>query len=424
MNYSETIAYIYGLGRFGMKPGLERVYALLLALDNPQDKIKTIHVAGTNGKGSAATFLSSIITCAGYKVGLFTSPHLIRFTERMRIGGLEIGEDDVARLATQVMAAAPPATTFFEMVTALAWLYFAEQRVDVAIMEAGMGGRLDATNAASGILSVIMPVSLDHCEYLGTTVADIAFEKAGVIKQGRPVVTSVQSDQAMAVIAGECKKLSSPLCCSGEHFKVYWETGRLCYDGLQISLAGLKPGIAGRYQANNAATALAAAELLEGEGFHLPETALREGIESAFWPGRMEIAGKSPLILLDGAHNPAGGAALAESLRDFPHDRLILVAGVMADKDAEGIFTPLFPLTNRVYAVSPALERALPSGCLAGIFRARGITCEDAGNVAEGFAKARKDAGPRDLILVCGSLFIVGEARAILHAEQFEPFRG
>jgi dihydrofolate synthase/folylpolyglutamate synthase len=424
MNYSETIAYIYGLGRFGMRPGLERITALLLALDNPQDKIKTIHVAGTNGKGSAAMFLSTIMSCAGYKVGLFTSPHLIRFTERIRINDVEIEEENVVRLAGQVIAAAPPATTFFEMVTALGWLYFSEQRVDVAIMEAGMGGRFDATNAASGIMSVIMPVSLDHCEYLGATVAQIAFEKAGVIKPGRPVVTSVQSDEALAVMRGESAKLASPMFCNGEHFTGCWENGGLVYHGLQTSLSGLKPGIAGRYQADNAVTALAAAELLGGEGFHLPETALRSGIETASWPVRMEIAGEAPLILLDGAHNSAGGKALAEALQDVPHDRLILVAGVMADKDAEGIFTPLFPFTDRAYAVSPALERALPSDRLAGLCRARGVACEDAGTVAEGLAQARKEAGPRDLILVCGSLFTIGEARAILYAGQFEPFRG
>jgi dihydrofolate synthase/folylpolyglutamate synthase len=189
-------------------------------------------------------------------------------------------------------------------------------------------------------------------------------------------------------------------------------------------LSGLKPGIAGRYQADNAVCALAAAELLGGMGFHLPAKALRIGIESATWPGRMEIVGKEPRVLLDGAHNSAGGEALAEALQDVPRDRLILVAGVMADKDAEGIFKPLFPVTDRAYAVSPNLERALPSDRLAALCRDRRVPCIDAGTVAAGLEQAKDAAGPNDLILVCGSLFTVGEARAILYGKHFEPFRG
>lgn len=424
MTYQETLTYIYGLGRFGMRPGLERINALLTALDNPQERIKTIHVAGTNGKGSTAAFLSSIMASAGYKVGLFTSPHLSRFTERIRINGMEIKEEEVVWLAERVKAAAPAAATFFEMVTAMAWLLFSEQDVDLAVMEAGMGGRFDATNAASGIISIITPVSLDHCEYLGNTLAEIAFEKAGVVKPGRPLVISTQSDEALAVIGRQCDKLSSPMFICGKDFSGCWEDGGLNYHGIKTGLSGLKPGIAGRYQADNALCALAAVELLGGTGFHLPAKALRKGIERATWPGRMEIVGKAPRILLDGAHNSAGGEALAEALRDIPRDRLLLVAGVMADKDAEGIFTPLFPVTDRAYAVTPHLERALPSDRLAAFCRARQVTCADAGTVAAGLEQAKKEAGPRDLILVCGSLFTVGEARAILYGERFEPFRG
>lgn len=424
MTYQETLAYIYGLGRFGMRPGLERITALLNALDNPQERIKTIHVAGTNGKGSTAAFLSSILTCAGYKVGLFTSPHLFRFTERIRINGTEIKEEEVMRLAERVKAAAPATATFFEIVTAMAWLHFSGQNVDLAIMEVGMGGRFDATNAASGIMSVITPVSLDHCEYLGKTLAEIAFEKAGVVKPGRPLVTSNQTDEALAVIGLQCAKLSSPMFVCGKDFSGCWEDDGLKYQGLKTELSGLKPGIAGRYQADNAVCALAVAELLGGAGFHLPAKVLRKGIEKATWPGRMEIVGKAPRILLDGAHNSAGGEALAEALQDFPHDRLILVAGIMADKDAEGILAPLFPAAERVYAVSPNLDRALPSDRLAAFCRARKVPCTDAGTVAAGLEQAKKAAGSHDLILVCGSLFTVGEARAILHGENFEPFRG
>lgn len=424
MTYQETLAHIYGLARFGMKPGLERVTALLKALDNPHERINSIHVAGTNGKGSTAAFISSILDRAGYKVGLFTSPHLSRFTERIRINGTEIEEEEVARLAERVMGIAPAGATFFEIVTAMAWLHFSGRGVDLAIMETGMGGRFDATNAASGIMSVITPISLDHCEYLGKTMSEIAFEKAGVIKAGRPLVTSKQGDEALAVIGRQCEKLVSPMYIDGKDFSGCWEDDGLKYRGLKTVLSGLKPGIAGRYQADNAVCALASAELLGGMGFHLPEAALREGIEKATWPGRMETVGKAPRILVDGAHNPAGGEALAVALQDIPRDRLILVAGVMADKDAEGILAPLFPVADRVFAVSPRLDRALPSDRLAALCRARGVPCADAGTVAAGLEEAKNAAGPDDIILVCGSLFTVGEARAILYGEHFEPFRG
>jgi len=422
--YQETLAYIYGLGRFGMRPGLEKISALLKALDNPQDRIKSVHVAGTNGKGSTAAFLSSIMSSAGYRVGLFTSPHLIRFTERIRVNGDEIGEDDVVRISERLIAAASPETTFFELATAMAWLYFAEQQVDLAVMEVGMGGRFDATNASTGIMSIITPISLDHCEHLGGSLAEIAFEKSGVIRPGRPVVSSPQCREVLDVIGRQCEKLASPIYQCGEDFTGRWEDSCLSYCGLQNNLYGLTPGIAGRYQADNAFSALAAAELLGGLGFKVPEIALRSGIERASWPGRMEIIGEAPRIMLDGAHNPAGAQALAESLRDVPHDALILVAGVMADKDAEEIFNPLFPLAEKVYTVSSAMERSMPSERLAAFCRSLGVNCHDAGSVAEGLEQAKRAARPGDLILVCGSLFTVGEARSILCVERFEPFRG
>jgi dihydrofolate synthase / folylpolyglutamate synthase len=296
--------------------------------------------------------------------------------------------------------------------------------VDLAVMETGMGGRFDATNAASGLLSVITPISLDHCEHLGNSLAEIACEKAGVIRPGRPVVSAPQKQEVMAIIGRKCEMLAAPLYKCGEDFSGEWQGEGLSYRGLRNNLSGLTPGIAGRYQANNAFSALAAAELLVGSGFNVPVTALATGIERTSWPGRMEIIGEAPRIMLDGAHNPAGARALADSLRYVPHDALILVAGVMADKDAEEIFNPLFPLADLVYTVSPAMERAMPSGKLAALCRSLGVACHDAGTVAEGLEQARNDARQGDLILVCGSLFIVGEARSILCGERFEPFRG
>lgn len=424
MTYRETLAYIYGLARFGMRPGLERISTLLRALGNPEEKMPVIHVAGTNGKGSTAAFLSSIVATGGYRVGLFTSPHLIRFTERIRINGAEIAEDAVVRLAQRVIKAAPPETTFFEIVTAMAFLHFAEEEVRLAIMEAGMGGRLDATNSASGILSVITPISLDHCRYLGETVADITHEKAGVIKPGRPVVVAAQDAEALSVIARHSAETDSPCYVADVDFVSSWDQKGLNYRGLHTRIAGVSPGIPGRYQAVNAAVALCAAELLTTQGFALNASVLRRGIESARWPGRMERFGDAPGIVLDGAHNAAGAEALAEALTDVPHARLFLVVGVMGDKDVEGTLAHLLPLADSVFAVCPALERALPSDELASLCRKGGAKAIDAGEVAAGLALAARAAGPADLVLVCGSLFTVGEARAYLLEQHFEPYRG
>ena len=287
-----------------------------------------------------------------------------------------------------------------------------------------MGGRLDATNSASGILSLITPVSLDHCQYLGESIAAIAREKAGIIKPGRPVVVAVQDAEALSVLSRRCTELGSPLYLAGDDFSSSWEPQGLSYRGIRARMSGLCPGITGRYQKTNAATALCAAEILSTLGFVLDEPALRTGIDSARWPGRMETFGTSPRFLLDCAHNAAGAEALAESLADIPYSRLLLVIGIMGDKDTGGILAPLLPRADQVFAVSPAIERALPSDALAAICRDRGKETIDAGEVATGLLLAGKAADPADLVLVCGSLFTVGEARASLLTEQFEPCRG
>lgn len=424
MTYQEILTHIYGLGRFGMKPGLERIGAVLKALSHPQDGLRVIHVAGTNGKGSTAAFLAAVLAAGGHTVGLFTSPHLIAFPERIRINGREISEEDVVSLADRILSVAPAGTTFFEIVTAMAYLCFAEHGVDAAVMEVGMGGRLDATNIATGIVSVITPVALDHCEHLGDSLGRIAGEKAGVIKAGRPVVSAPQPREAMTAIRARCAALGSSLYEGGRDFSAFWKGGMLGYRGIRWELAGVRPGIPGRFQAINAAAALCAAELLEQCGLPVTPAAARRGVESASWPGRMEMFPGPPRVLLDGAHNPGGAVALAESLADIPRDALILVTGMVGDKDADGILAPLLPLADRVIAVTPAIPRGLPSGQLAGRCRNLGCQALDAGGVVEGLETAIAEAHPDDLILVCGSLFTVGEARARLLNKKFEPFRG
>lgn len=424
MSYREILTRIYGLGRFGIRPGLDRIRVILKALSDPQDGLSVIHVAGTNGKGSTSAFLSSILDAAGFRVGLFTSPHLIAFPERIRLNGREIAEEEVLRLAEKVLSVSPEGSTFFEIVTAMAYLAFAESGVGPAVMEVGMGGRFDATNAATGILSLITPIALDHCQYLGEDIAAIALQKAGVIKQGNPVVSAPQPPEALAVIRQQCANLGSALYVNGPDFRSDCKEGFLSYIGLEWKLDGIKPGIPGCYQSANAASALAAAELLARGRFAVTRSAARKGIEEARWPGRMELFPGTPRILLDGAHNPAGASALAESLRDIPRRNLVMLIGMAADKDADGILEHLLPMADRVITVTPAIPRGLPAVFLAERCRHLGFEAEDAGSVNEGLDIAVAVAHADDLVVVCGSLFVVGEARARLTFRRFEPFRG
>jgi dihydrofolate synthase / folylpolyglutamate synthase len=424
MTYQEILTHIYGLGRFGMKPGLERIHSLLNALSNPQDSLRVIHVAGTNGKGSTAAFLSAILTAAGHRVGLFTSPHLMAFPERIRINGREIPVQEVVPLAERVLSVALPGTTFFEIVTAMSFLYFAEQGVGPAIMEVGMGGRLDATNVAEGVLSLISPIALDHCEYLGDSIARITAEKAGVVKAGHPVAIARQHPDALMTISGICARLGSRVFRDGHDFSADWETDGLAYHGINWHLESLRPGIPGRYQTTNAALALCASELLDRQGLPVTVDAARKGMEQAFWPGRMEMFPGRPRVLLDGAHNPAGAEALAEALKDIPREALILMIGVVGDKDVNGILAPLLPHADGIIAVSPAVPRGLPSHELAERCRTFGHRTVDAGGVSAGLKIAFSNSSANDLVLVCGSLFTVGEARAQILARSFEPFRG
>ncbi|MSM39200.1 MAG: bifunctional folylpolyglutamate synthase/dihydrofolate synthase [Geobacter sp.] len=425
MTYQETLAHIFGLTRFGIRPGLERITTLLARLGNPQQRVRTVSIAGTNGKGSTAAFLSSILAAAGLKVGLFTSPHLISFTERFLINGREIGEAEVTELAAEVLAVAPPETTFFEIVTAMALHYFAREKVDLLVMEAGMGGRSDATNTADPLLSVLTPISYDHCEYLGDTLTAIAREKAGIIRKDRPVVSAGQESEAADVLADAATAAGARLYMAGRDFSASWQGDDLVYHGLHTDLTDLRPGLFGRHQAGNAACALAAAEILAAEGVaSIPLQALRQGVAQAKWPGRMELFAGPPPVLLDGAHNPAGSRALAGSLADLPRQRLILVTGVMGDKDAAAILDPLLPLASRVFAVAAAMERAMTPHALAHLVAERRIPCTVAGRVADGLSQAMATAAADDLVLVCGSLFVVGEARAWLLSRPCLQVRG
>ncbi len=425
MPLAAILERLYARRRFGIRPGIQRVRPLLDRLDNPERRFRCIHVVGTNGKGSTAAFLSSILTAAGHRTALFSSPHLIHFRERFRVNGREPGDGQLASLLERVLAMAPEEATFFEIVTALGALLFAEERVELAVVEAGMGGGSDATAALAGMMTLITPISLDHCDYLGDSLARIAAEKSAIIPEGTPVLVSRQTAVVNDTIRAFCRCGRSPLSQEGMDFSAAWSgPGILEYRGMGVRLPGLRPGIPGRYQAGNVSLALAAAETLDARGIPVPVEAMASGVSAARWPGRMELLPGPPRLLLDGAHNPAGALALAEALADYCYERLILVAGVMADKDAHAIMAPLAPLVTRAYCVTPSLERAMDDVALARLLNGLGVNALPSGTVADGIKAARNQARNQDLILVCGSLFTVGEARAVVTGHQFEGIRG
>lgn len=423
MTYEETLAHIFSRGRFGMKPGLERITLLLERLGNPHHGVRAVQIAGTNGKGSTGAFLSAILTAAGYRTAYFSSPHLLNFTERFRLNDADLPESMIHGAAQRVLAVAPPEATFFELVTAIAFLCFAEAEVEIAIVEAGMGGAFDATNVAAGILAVITPISLDHCDYLGDTVAQIAAEKAGIIKPGRPVVVAGQTGEALQVIRRAAQLNSAPLIISDADFKVEISGESAVFTGFDRVIP-CKPSLQGAFQTENLAVAVAAALQLSDAGFKVSDADCVTGAARARWPGRLELFPGEPAILLDGAHNPAGARALVESLSAYKYQRLILVAGVMADKAWPEVLLSLLPLADLTVAVKPSMERALADSELAAFCLGHGFAAVAAGTPDQGVERARAEAKAGDLILVAGSLFTVGEVRAYLTGTSFMPIRG
>ena len=425
MPLTDVLEKLYSRRRFGILPGVARVGKLLERLGHPEKQFRTIHVVGTNGKGSTSAFLSAILCCPGQRVAQFSSPHLIRFTERFRINGKEYAAEKLADKLKIVLEAAPEEATFFEITTALAAFIFSEERIELAVMEAGMGGRSDATAAFHGEMTVLTPISFDHTEYLGATLAEIAREKAGIIKPGAVVVSAEQPDAVRVVTEEQCRTTGCILKTLGKDFSSSWNPdSTLDYHGMNRTLKQITPGISGHYQSLNAAVALAAAESLETGGMAIAPSAFKEGISKAYWPGRMELIPGRPRLLLDGAHNPAGALALAEALQEYSYSKLLLVTGVCNDKDIDHIYAPLMPLVDSVYTVTPAVERALTDEDLALFFHNNGIAAQSCGSVVAGVCKARNEASAGDLILICGSLFVVGEVKAWLENTYYNGIRG
>jgi dihydrofolate synthase / folylpolyglutamate synthase len=421
---AQATAWVFDLQKFGIKFGLSSTLSLLDRLGLNYAKGRYIHIAGTNGKGSVAAILSAIYTRAGYPVGLFTSPHLVSFTERFRLKDQDIAAARLLALINDVRAAVdedePP--TFFEFATAMAFLYFLQEGAGPIILETGMGGRLDATNIVQPLVTVITNISRDHQEHLGKGLVAIAGEKAGIIKAGVPLVTFARQKQALHLFTTRCRELGAPLYQGGKDFWCRGKShGRFDYAGLKQHFAGLTLSLKGRHQYGNAAVALAVVELLGNAGFPVSEAAIREGLVRARWSGRLEQLATDPKIWLDGAHNPAAALALAQALkRARGNGRLILVLGVMADKDVDTILARLLPLAQTVIFTQPQYFRAASTHDLARRAGSYGLEIFQTPRVAQAVQQAQSLAGPEDRVVITGSLYTVGEAKEYLEKVSSE----
>jgi dihydrofolate synthase / folylpolyglutamate synthase len=413
MTYAEAVARVLALRggeHAGMRPGLERIQGLLAALGHPEDRYAIVQVGGTNGKGSVSAMLATILKRAGRRVGLYTSPHLVNFRERIRVDGEAIPEDAVAdgvdALGTLV---ARFDATMFEAATALALDHFARERVDVAVLEVGLGGRLDATTVGRPAVTVLSTIDLDHQAVLGPTIEAIAAEKAAIIRSG-VAISAAQLPAAAAVVRARARGAGVPLLREGHELSV--ESLRVRLDGQSIACAGpgwrlddLHVALAGTYQPSNALLAVAAARELGGS-----ETAIRDGLEHVHWPGRFQIVGDGPWLVLDGAHNPGGARALARSLRTvFPERAIALVVGVLRDKDACGILAELAPVADRIVLTRSSDPRAADPAELRAVLPPGAPFAGLAATVSDALALAR----PRTVdavTCIAGSLSLVGNA--------------
>jgi dihydrofolate synthase/folylpolyglutamate synthase len=436
MLFDDALRYLLSLGHetLAIKLGLRNTLRLLEALGQPQQAFPKVQIAGTNGKGSTAVMLDAICRAAKIKTGLYTSPHLINITERIRIAGQEISKEEFARLATRVRAAAQglcdagelaALPTFFEQVTAIALLALKDAQVQLAILETGLGGRLDATTAARAEVVAITPVALDHQEYLGHTLPEIAAEKAAIIRHGVPALIAPQLPEALAVILSRCDACGvTPRLCGDEWLMMEAdETGRLrvSFKTTRDEYENVLLGLRGRHQLTNAMLAVELAETLREErGFNIGRAEIIEGLENARHAGRLEMIEGHPSMLFDGAHNVAGARALRDYLDEFVRQPFTLLFGAMRDKDLAEIASILFPVAQRLVLTSPANPRAATVETLARAvpfnFDSSKITLALTASEA---LRAAREQTPRDgLICITGSLYLVGEMQSILEATQ------
>ncbi|MCC6543018.1 MAG: bifunctional folylpolyglutamate synthase/dihydrofolate synthase [Nitrospirae bacterium] len=421
------LSYLYSLQQFGIKLGLSNIKALCDILDNPQDKIKTIHIGGTNGKGSTAAIISTILQKAGYKTGLYTSPHLTAFSERIRINNVPIPGERTSALIRHIkecISEMEIAPTFFEFTTAMALQYFAEEGVDIAIMEVGMGGRLDATNIIVPLLSVITNIEYDHTEYLGKTLEEIAAEKCGIIKQGVSLISSERRPGIASVIEEIALGAGSQayLYCRdfvAEPVEIGRNQSKFFYSGRKYKRLFLETALLGRHQMLNMGTALYAAELLSEMGFNLTVENLTAGVRDVVWPGRLETLAGRPGFLLDGAHNHSASIVLRAFIEDVLKgdrhiNKVVMIFGALRDKDVSSMLQELIPCVTDIILTMPDTDRGLPVDELMEIAAESGRNFRAFSTLSDAISAARGITSDSDIVLITGSLYLVGEARTLL----------
>ena len=430
MNYVESLGYLDSLGKFGIQLGMERIEGLLRELGNPEQKIKTIHVTGTNGKGSVTSMITNILLAANLKVGKFTSPHLVKYNERICLNGKDISDDDFAMAISAVRVAAESVVkkgvcqqpTQFEILTAAAFLYFYLQKVDYAVIEVGMGGLWDSTNVITPVVSVITNVALDHTDRCGATVERIAMQKAGIIKEKVPVVTAAESNEALGPIISFAMFKEAPVYLYG---KAFWGTE------VESSMAGQKftlhagntyasdyeIKLPGEHQIKNTSLAIVAAKLVSKQDDRINELALHIGVANTLWPGRLERIHVNPDIILDGAHNPNGAEALRKALdKYYPGKKVTFVFGMMGDKDMTGVIKTLIRADDVVYTVRA--DQGARAAEAKGLAQLVGPNAIPMASLAEAYSTALASVKEDDVLCVCGSLYLVGEFKKMLLEER------
>lgn len=427
MNYNEAMDYIKGTAKFGSNLGLQRTERILNILGNPHLKLKAVHIGGTNGKGSTTAMITQSLMEAGYRVGMYTSPYLEEFEERIQIQGENIPKDKLASVVSKVSEAVCRVInegydhpTEFEIITCAMFLYFYEEGVDIAIIEVGLGGRLDSTNVISPILSIITSISMDHMQVLGDTIAKIAYEKAGIIKNHVPLILYPQSEEALRVIedtvsSKECSLIKVEENCS-VHFCGVEESE---YQRIKIDSRSdkynIKLHLLGSHQLLNCATAVTAMETLNTLGFKVTREHIIAAMEKVVWKGRLEVMKKKPLVVIDGAHNIDGIKKLKESVGTYFHYKnMVLILGILADKEVHSMVKELVPLADKVITVTPHSDRAQLSKELEKVVSEHTSQCESIENYEEAYNRALSLAGDDTLILISGSLYMIGDMRKII----------
>lgn len=437
MNYQEAINYIENTAQFGMKLGLERTEKILELLGDPHKKVKMIHIAGTNGKGSTTAMVSRVLMEAGYKVGTYISPYIEEFEERIQINNENIPKEDLVHIITEVSKAIDEVIalgyqnpTQFEIITCAAFLYYHMKKVDYAVIEVGLGGRLDSTNVITPILSIITSISLDHVAILGDTLDKIAFEKAGIIKEGIPTVLFPQQPEAELAIEKVATEKKSLL------IKVDNDKARFI-DSYEVEVNGekkviqkveiktlrenynLELALLGKHQIFNATVAVYACEKLIDLGAKISKENIANGMKTVKWPGRLEIMKTDPRVVIDGAHNIDGISKLTESIdMYFKYDNLILILGILADKQVREMIETIVPKASRVIAVTPNSERAELAEDLKVEIKNLGVVCEAVEDYREAYEKALSYCTEKDLLLISGSLYMIGDMRRIIRLHK------